>query len=60
MRYLFGFLCVCALVGASPLSASAQGDEEGTTAEPSLEAPAYGCTSNARSARHRATTGTRV
>jgi hypothetical protein len=40
MRCLFGFLCVCALVGTSPLSASAQGDEEGTTAEPSLEAPA--------------------
>ena len=40
MRCLFGFLCVCALVGTSPLSASAQGDEEGATSEPSLEAPA--------------------
>jgi hypothetical protein len=29
MRYLFGFLCVCALVGTLPLSASAQdGDKE--------------------------------
>ena len=27
MRYLFGFLCVCALVGTSPQSASAQGDQ---------------------------------
>ena len=40
MRYLFGFLSVCALVGTSPLSAGAQGDEEGTTAEPSGEQPA--------------------
>ena len=27
MRYLFGFLYVCALVGTSPLSASAQAGE---------------------------------
>ena len=42
MRYLFGFLCVCA-VGVVPLSqsVSAQTSEEGTTAEPSLlEEPA--------------------
>jgi len=28
MRYLFGFLCVCAVVGTSPLSVSAQAGEE--------------------------------
>ena len=28
MRYLFGFLCVCALVGTSPLSVSVQAGEE--------------------------------
>jgi len=42
MRYLFGFLCVCA-VGVVPLSqsVSAQTSEEGTAAEPSLlEEPA--------------------
>ncbi len=40
MRCLFGFLCVCALVGISPQSASAQGGEEGTTSEPNLQEPA--------------------
>jgi hypothetical protein len=40
MRYLFGFLCVCALVGTSPLSVSAQAGEEGATSEPGLEEPA--------------------
>jgi hypothetical protein len=39
MRYLFGFLCVCALVWTSPESASAQAGEEGTSAEPSAEEP---------------------
>jgi hypothetical protein len=39
-RYLFGFMCVCALAGTSPLSASAQAGEEGATPEPSLEEPA--------------------
>jgi hypothetical protein len=38
MRYLFGFLCVCALM-ALPLSASAQGGEEGATSEPNLQEP---------------------
>ena len=28
MRYLFGFLCVCALLGILPLSAGAQAGEE--------------------------------
>ena len=28
MRYLFGFLCVCALLGTLPLSAGAQAGEE--------------------------------
>ena len=37
MRCLFGFLFVCALVGTSPLSVSAQAGEEGATPEPSLE-----------------------
>jgi hypothetical protein len=36
MRYLFGFLCVCALVGTLPQSANAQGGEEGATSEPNL------------------------
>ena len=40
MRYLFGFLCVCALVGSSPLSVSAQAGEEGATPEPNLQEPA--------------------
>ena len=40
MRYLFGFLCVCALVGTSPLSGSAQAGEEGATPEPNLQEPA--------------------
>jgi len=40
MRYLFGFLYVCALVGTSPLSASAQAGEEGATSEPNLQEPA--------------------
>jgi len=39
MRYLFGFLCVCALV-ALPLSVSAQAGEEGATSEPSAQEPA--------------------
>jgi hypothetical protein len=40
MRYLFGFLCVCAVVGTLPLSVSAQAGEEDTTSEPNLEEPA--------------------
>ena len=40
MRYLFGFLFVCALVGTSPLSVSAQAGEEGATPEPNLQEPA--------------------
>ena len=40
MRYLFGFICVCALAGALPLSASAQAGEEGASVEPSAEEPA--------------------
>ena len=40
MRYLFGFVCVCALVGTLPQSASAQAGEEGTTSEPNLKEPA--------------------
>ena len=36
MRYLFGLLCVCALVGTSPLSASAQGDQR-SEQEPALD-----------------------
>jgi len=40
MRYLFGFLCVCALVRTSPLSVSAQDAEEGATSEPNLQEPA--------------------
>ena len=39
MRYLFGFLCVCALVAALPQSASAQAGEEGATSEPNLQEP---------------------
>jgi len=38
MRYLVGFLLVLALL-ASPLSVSAQTDEEGATSEPSVEEP---------------------
>jgi hypothetical protein len=37
MRYLFGFLCVCALVVNLPLSASAQDNEARTTSEPALQ-----------------------
>jgi hypothetical protein len=40
MRYLFGFLCVCALAGNLSLSASAQDTEARTTSEPNLEQPA--------------------
>jgi hypothetical protein len=40
MRYLFGFLCVCALVGNLPLSASGQASEADTTPEPNLQEPA--------------------
>jgi len=39
MRYLVGFLCVCAL-GLVPLSVSAQDAEEGATSEPNLQEPA--------------------
>lgn len=39
MRYLFGFLCVCAL-GLVPLSVSAQDAEKGATSEPNLQEPA--------------------
>ena len=38
MRYLFGFICVCALVGTLPLSANAQ--DEAATSEPKLGEPA--------------------
>jgi hypothetical protein len=40
MRYLFGFLCVCALVWTSPENANAQDAEEAATPEPSLQEPA--------------------
>ena len=40
MRYVFGFLCVCGLVGTLPQSVSAQDAEEGTTSEPNLQEPA--------------------
>jgi len=40
VRYVFGFLCVCALVGTLPLSASGQASEADTTPEPNLEEPA--------------------
>jgi hypothetical protein len=40
MRYLFVFLCVCALVAALPQSASAQDAEEGATSEQHLQEPA--------------------
>jgi hypothetical protein len=40
MRYLFGFLCVCALVGTSPLNASAQAGEVATASEENLQEPA--------------------
>jgi hypothetical protein len=40
MRYLFGFLCVCAVVGTLPLSASAQADEADAISEPDLQEPA--------------------
>jgi hypothetical protein len=40
MRYLFGFLCVCALAGTVPANASAQAGEEGATSEPNLQEPA--------------------
>jgi hypothetical protein len=39
MRYLFGLLCVCALAGHLPLSASAQTGEEGATSEQHLQEP---------------------
>jgi hypothetical protein len=39
MRYLFGFLCVCAMVWTSPENASAQDAEEAATPEPSLQEP---------------------
>jgi hypothetical protein len=40
MRYLVGFLCVCAVVGTLPLNASAQAGEADTTSEPNLQEPA--------------------
>ena len=40
MRCLFGFLCVCALVGTSPLRVGAQDAAEGATSEPHLQEPA--------------------
>ncbi len=40
MRYLFGLLCVCAMVWTSPENASAQDAEEAATPEPSLQEPA--------------------
>ena len=40
MRYVFGFLCVCTLVGTLPQSASGQAGEEGATSEPKLQEPA--------------------
>ena len=40
MRYLFGCLCVCALVVTSPLSASAQAGDAAANSEPNLEEPA--------------------
>jgi hypothetical protein len=40
MRYLFGFVCVCALVGTLPQAASAQAGEEGAASEPNLQEPA--------------------
>jgi hypothetical protein len=40
MRYLFGFLCVCALVGTLPLRASAQDTEADTASEQNLQEPA--------------------
>ncbi|MGB9339591.1 MAG: hypothetical protein WCB63_10150 [Polyangiales bacterium] len=41
MRYVFRFLCVCALgVVQLPQSASAQAGEKGTTSEPNLQEPA--------------------
>jgi hypothetical protein len=40
MRYLFGFVCVLAGLVALPLSASAQAEKEGGSAEPSAEKPA--------------------
>ncbi len=40
MRYLFGFLCVCAVVATLPLSVGAQDAEEGATSEPNLKEPA--------------------
>ena len=39
MRYLFGFLCVCASVGTLHQSASAQDAEEGATSQQNLEEP---------------------
>ena len=40
MRCLFRCLCVCALVGTSPLRVGAQDAEEGATSEPHLQEPA--------------------
>ena len=37
MRYLFGFLCVCALVGTLPQSASAEAAEESKAAEQEVD-----------------------
>jgi len=40
MRYLFGFLCVCAVAATLPLGVGAQDAEEAATPEPSLQEPA--------------------
>jgi hypothetical protein len=37
MRYLFGFLCVCAVAATLPLGVGAQDAEEGATSEPALQ-----------------------
>jgi hypothetical protein len=39
VRYLFGLVCVCALVGTLPLSVGAQDAEEGAISEPALKHP---------------------
>jgi hypothetical protein len=40
MRYLFGFLCVCAVAATLPLGVGAQDAEEAATAEPGVQDPA--------------------
>jgi hypothetical protein len=39
VRYLFGLVCVCTLVGTLPLSVGAQDAEEGAISEPALKDP---------------------